>query len=164
MRRVAVALALTLALALAGPAFAGGDVGEVAPAIQLKKLGGGDVSLADHAGKAVVLCFFATWSKASVEQLRELVPLHRQGIAVLGICLDVGGDEAVARTVEREGIPMPIALGGGDADLARAYALEKLPTVVVVSKDGRIAARFDGFKDPAAVKAEIDRLAAPAGR
>ena len=57
MKKVTLTMLLLLALTAltAGPALAGGAVGETAPAFQLKDLNGKTHSLADYKGKVVVL-------------------------------------------------------------------------------------------------------------
>ncbi|MEA2563240.1 MAG: hypothetical protein QOH06_4744 [Acidobacteriota bacterium] len=54
MKKMTLTMLLLLALT-AGPALAGGAVGETAPAFQLKDLNGKTHSLADYKGKVVVL-------------------------------------------------------------------------------------------------------------
>jgi peroxiredoxin len=77
--------------------------------------------------------------------------------------LDTLPAEAVRNFAQKAGINYPIVLA--DADMAEAYAVEMLPTTVLIDREGRIRHRKVGaMKDPEAYAANVRALLAERAR
>lgn len=134
-----------LGLGLGGPAGSpggadpGGGQGSEAPAFRLASLDGKQVSLADFAGKVVVLDFWASWCgpcRQQAEILEEMVPSLGQKVVFLGI--NVGEDKnTVDRYVRRSPFPYPTLLDPTQ-QVASLYGAAGLPTLVVIGPEGDV--------------------------
>jgi thiol-disulfide isomerase/thioredoxin len=106
-------------------------------------LGGGGVNatLSQLRGHPVVLDFWATWCPPCRAEVPILEKVSRawqsQGIVLLGVNVD-GLDQGDPRAfAEKHAITYPI-VQDASGRVSRAYGIDTLPTVVVVSRDGSI--------------------------
>jgi thiol-disulfide isomerase/thioredoxin len=140
-------LALGLSLACGAPEGEAGD-GEgrgPAPPFALPNLAGGELSLAELAGRPVVLDFWATWCAPCIRQVPVLNAIHeRYGdrVSVVGISVDVDGEEVVTPFVAEHDIRYRILLG--DEGLAQRYGALGFPTLFVLGPEGAILAAHSG--------------------
>ena len=155
-RRSAAALLL---LALSGCVVDEQREAGPAPPFTLPDLDGRPVSLADFAGRVVLVDFWATWCEPCKQQIPVLNQFHRRHPAatVLGVAVDAGGREAVAPFAAEHGIEYPVLLGS--ESLARAYGVPGFPALVVVDPAGRLDALHLGVITPE----ELAEAAARAG-
>jgi peroxiredoxin len=120
-----------------------------APPFALSDLGGRTVSLADFAGRIVVIDFWATWCEPCVHQIPVLNDVQRErardGVVVLGVSLDVDTD-AVAPFAAEHHIEYPVLLGSHE--LAHDYGAPGVPALVVVDREGRLASLHLGVTTP----------------
>lgn len=139
-------------------AFLVTDTGKPAPPFQLKSFDGKPVTLADFRGKVVLIDFWATFCPPCVQALPELQALHlrhaSRGFAVLGVTVD---DRAalVKKATGRAGVTYPILQA--TPEVWNAYKVTALPSLILVSRDGKILKRYGGEADKAAMLAEIER-------
>jgi thiol-disulfide isomerase/thioredoxin len=128
-----------------------------APPFQLMDLQGKTVSLAEFAGRIVVIDFWATWCTPCVKQIPVLNAFHRspagQAVALLGISVDVGGREVVAPFAAEQGIEYPVLLG--EETLAFDYGAPGFPALAVVDPQGRIDSLHLGVIDRSALEAAV---------
>jgi len=120
-----------------GPALVAGDH---PPAFTLKDLTGKEWSLADLAGKVVVLDFWATWCSPCREEMPALTKVAKdlapRGVVILGI--DAEEPEQTLRAwVAQNPTGFPVLLG--DTPTIRGYHVTVYPTLVVVDRSGVIA-------------------------
>jgi cytochrome c biogenesis protein CcmG, thiol:disulfide interchange protein DsbE len=115
------------------------------------------LSLSELRGRAVLLDFWATWCEPCrlqapiVEQLARR--WHERGVVVVGVNTDTPdqGDPRIFAASHRLTYPMVHdALGVA----SRAYGIEDLPSLVVVSRTGKIVAVRSGITEDA----ELERL------
>lgn len=151
---------------------------------QLPALEGGRVRLSDFRGKAVLLNFWATWCTACLEEIPDLVALHRrhgEELVILGIALDGAPDEhghdpgnadesgseardsgaairaRVGRTVAARGIPYRVLLDPQNRVAVRFNGGE-LPTNVLIDAEGRLYRRFIGTRPVRVWEALLARI------
>src|SRR3954468_15832847 len=114
---------------------AGLAAGTVAPAFRLPLLNGGQVSLADYAGRRLLLVF----SDPSCGPCTALLPrlelaARHAGLAVLVISR--GGVDANRRKVEETGVTLPIALQA-QWEISRLYGKFSTPMAYLIDERGR---------------------------
>jgi cytochrome c biogenesis protein CcmG/thiol:disulfide interchange protein DsbE len=140
---------------------AGGEVGSPAPDFQLPALDGrGDVRLADHRGRPVIVNFWASWCNPCREEfplLKQALRDHRaERLAVIGVTYqDIASDSRAFVKQQRATWPQGVDDGGAVAD---AYGVRAIPVSFFVRADGTIAARVFGFTSEAALAGPLEAL------
>ena len=135
----------------------GGMVGKPAPDITLPVVANGDtgarIQLAELRGHAVVLDFWATWCGPCALQapiLDRIARRHqKRGLVVLGVNVDDGAEIARAYATKK-GLSYPIVVDEARAASGR-YGVDKLPSLVVIDKQGNVLAYLTGLVDEAAL-------------
>jgi thiol-disulfide isomerase/thioredoxin len=132
--------------------------GKPEPDLKLKDLDGKDVSLSDYRGKVVFLNFWATWCDPCRVEIPWLIDMQAKyasrGFTVIGVAMDDEGKSAVAPFIAKERfdvngqqLPMgyPILLGTDEA-ADKFGGILGYPTSFLISRDGKIVAKFQGLK------------------
>ena len=127
------------------------------PALSLLNLDGSHLNPSLLSGRVVILNFWATWCPSCRAELPDLVRFsdshHTDCLQMLGISTEDA--HTVARFAQARGLTYPMALS--DGSLEQKLAIEVIPTTLVLSPDGHIAARLEGPISPA----NLDRLIRP---
>ncbi len=168
LKYVALALAVVLlAVASQGWMTQTGELQSVKsrksmPKVNVSRLDGGRLNLADHRGEIVLMNFWATWCPPCRQETPGLAKLandyRAKGVAVVGISLDEGGTEAIQAFVNEFHLPYPVGLV--DPASPWASAVESLPTTILIDRDGRVAKTYMGAVRESVFQADIDRLLA----
>ncbi len=129
----------------------------VAPAFALNDLNGQRVELANYKGKVVLIDFWATWCTPCREEIPRFVEFQKQygdqGFQVVGISMD-DSTKPVQDFYKEFKLNYPVVLG--DTATSDAYGgVLGLPVNILVSRDGRIQAKYTGMTDLAALESEI---------
>ena len=119
--------------------------GTVAPDFKMKTPDGKTIQLSKWAkGKTVVLDFWASWCPDCRKDAPEVVRLHEKyrqlGIEFIGISMDTDA-EAWKKAIEKLGITYPQVSElkkFKETDIARAYGVKWLPSMVVIGPDGQV--------------------------
>lgn len=137
--------------------FAGG-VGTQAPEVHGTYLSGaeGEFSLAALKGKPVLLDFWASWCgpcRAEMPIIQRLAADYApQGLAVIGVNTS-DEEEAAVAWIKARGVTFPIARDNGNS-IARAFSVNSLPTLVLLTKEGKVHAVRAGVTR----RAELEEL------
>ncbi len=131
-----------------------------APTFSLQSTDGATVTLESLRGHPVLVNFWATWCPPCRAELPDLERLweSREGcLDVVGIALQSGGAESVARFAHDRGVRYPLLLG--DGVVARAWGVDLLPHSALLDAQGNLVRTWDGQIDPAQVRAAVSGLA-----
>jgi len=126
-------------------------VAKPAPAFSLASLDGKTVSLADYAGKKVVISYWASWCgpcKVEMPELREFYKRYHKAdsdFEILAISIDENRTDA-EKYVTAEKIPFPVLLDP-QSKAADAYSVEGIPTMFVIGKDGKVEYAHTGLDE-----------------
>jgi peroxiredoxin len=141
--------ALEKAIAKRDPVFE--TVSKPAPGFSLPGLDGRTVSLADYAGKKVVVSYWASWCGPCKIELPELSEFYKQyhkadsDFEVLAISVDENRADA-EHYARDEKLPFPVLLDK-DSKVAEAYSVEGIPTVFVIDKAGKVMYAHTGLDE-----------------
>ena len=116
------------------------------------------MTLSSLRGHAVLIDFWATWCQPCQAELPIVNGIaHRfkgDGLVVIGVNTDDDNGRVLAPVLAaRKGITFPI-LFDDDHGVARKYHVDSLPTLVVLSKEGKIVAVRSGVTGDA----ELERI------
>jgi thiol-disulfide isomerase/thioredoxin len=110
--------------------------------IEGKLVGGEKFDWSKYAGKVVLVNFWATsdgTSVAEIPRIRKYYDFyHGKGFDVVGISCDERSADVLKFVKEKE-IPWAIILGGDKANaLTTHYGIVRVPTMILVGKDGKV--------------------------
>lgn len=140
------------------------SVGSDAPDFSLEVIHGGDpgnrIRLSDLQGKAVVLDFWASWCGPCKEQvpiLDELAKRYQEeNVVVVGVNTGDERDSAV-QFLKARGVAYA-SVFDGTGQVAMSYGVRGLPTLMVLDRQGKIAAVRQGVVPKAELAALIDSV------
>lgn len=117
--------------------------GDRAPDFVLETFGGEQIALSDLKGKYVLIQFWASWSKPSVDENRFLMDCHRQfansNFAILQVSIDSDRKEweqAIGETIP--GWYQVSDLRRWDSPVVELYRIERIPSNFLVDPNGKI--------------------------
>ncbi len=123
------------------------EVGKPAIAFSLKTPEGKEVTLESLKGRIVVLDFWATWCGPCKMAMPSLQKLHERyagkPVSIIGVnCMEQDPEEAVKYTKKEKFTYMQLL--GGD-ELAAAYGVSGIPTLIVIDAKGNVLGSEVGF-------------------
>lgn len=146
---------LTLAAFSGMPAaWAGPEVGQMAPALTVKTLNGHTFDLRSERGKVVVVNFWATWCPPCREEMPALESFYRKyhahGVDLIGMSADSPHDRGDVRKVMRAyTYPAAMASDAKDNDFG---APRMLPITYVIDTVGIVRAVLQPGHNPVTAK------------
>ena len=126
------------------------EIGQPAPVLKGRLLGGEPFDLAQLRGKVVLVNFYSSYCKFCAYEIGNLeayYQAHRdQGFAVIAVAVDAISDrERVARNLGMYGIPGALADELDANGFARRYPT---PTAFIVDREGVLRHKLTGAKLP----------------
>ena len=144
----AVGCALLLASLAAFPADRYGLVGQPAPDLVARTLGGENVRISEHRGEVVVVSFWSGSCNTCRAQLNALDRIARTyasaGLTVIGVNLD--DDTARAEKFARAQDVQFQLLISAPENTGRDFQVDRLPMMVFVDREGVLRAAHREFK------------------
>jgi len=138
----AAALLFLVAIADAAPRR-----GQPAPAFKAFAISGQPISSDGLKGSVVILDFWATWCPPCRESIPFLAELHRkyakQGLQVIGMSVDEGGERVVKEYAQQHKIPYPLVMASGK--IQADYGVRALPVLYLIDQNGVIREQIMGF-------------------
>jgi peroxiredoxin len=123
-------------------------VSDEAPDFTLKTLDGNNARLKEYRGQVVLINFWASWCGPCRQEMPLLEKIDKRyrdaGFTVLGV--NVEGKAGPAKEVAtKAGVTFPVLVDDGQK-VSQMYALESMPSSVVVDRDGVIRYVHRGYK------------------
>lgn len=115
------------------------------PDFHLEDLEGGHVRLSDQRGNVVLLCFWGTWSKASVsllEALRYLIEEYGAEVLFLTIAMDTDRN-AIQKFLYEKRFPFTVLLNN---QVEKLFKLEGVPALYLIDQKGHIRFAHKGYR------------------
>jgi thiol-disulfide isomerase/thioredoxin len=113
----------------------------------LDDLEGHPVSTSDYRGKVLLIDYWATWCRACIRDMPELIEVHRKyrgrGFEVLGVCLDRDEPrEAIRQVAANHGLVWRQTFDGKgwSSEAARSNEIHRLPARLLLDRTGRLCA------------------------
>lgn len=141
---------VAVALAACSEAPQAPAVGSSLPPVSVVRLEGGSGTLEEHAGRALVLNFWATWcppcraEMPSLQRLADAFPEH--DLAVIGVSVD-DDLNLVREFVLQHGIRFPVVAQSPASPAVGQLGVTAFPTTILVTRERRIAAIVAGERD-----------------
>lgn len=167
--QLVVALAVIAALAVGLFVFrSGGDEqagaveseGEQPPAITFEYFDGGTGTLADFAGRPVVLNFWASWCPACVAEMPDFQAVHEElgdEVVFLGMDMQDVSRAAALSLVESTGVDYVLA-DDPTGEIFQAFGGFSMPTTVFINSSGEVVDTHNGTIFAADLTARINEL------
>jgi cytochrome c biogenesis protein CcmG/thiol:disulfide interchange protein DsbE len=142
------------------PASASDSSRKAAPDFTLDDSNGAPLKLSGYKGKVVLLDFWATWCHGCGTEIPWFIEYQNKykdsGLAVIGVSMDDDGWKVVKPFIEEKKMNYAVVLG--NADVAKLYKVDAMPVTVLIDREGKIAASYEGVIDRAACEAKIQSL------
>jgi peroxiredoxin len=149
MRPGFVVTLATLVVAAIGAVSAATQVpGEAAPDFVLKSVAGENLRLSEYRGEVVMLSFWASWCGDCRAQLSELGEMYARyqdaGVELLAVSLDQNERQASDAAAALD-VSYPVLHDAG-GEVGRLYAVERMPMMVLIDREGIVRDVFEGFR------------------
>ncbi len=137
----------------------------IAPDFSLDSLDGKTLRLSDLRGKAVLLNFWATWCGPCKIEMPWFVDLQNQygsqGFQIVGVAMDDGSKEDIAKFAKDMGVNYPILIGK-DSVGDQYGGVPALPESFLITRDGKIVDKIVGLRGKSEIEDAIKKALRPA--
>lgn len=140
----------------AAPVAEMSDGGVKAANFTLQSITGEQISLADYAGKVVILDFWATWCppcRAEIPHFNDLAKEYgEKGLVVLGVSVDRGGADVVKKFKAENAINYPVVMSDQNTHVKYQSYIDPsqqggIPFTFVIDREGNIRERYVGYRE-----------------
>ena len=155
---------LAILVALTAVALTGCSSRKPAPRFSYTLLDGAQASTDTLRGRVVLVNFWATSCASCVQEMPQIVALHRKfqarGFETLAVAMSYDAPASVSHFAQTRQLPFGVVIDNTGA-IARAFpGVRATPTTFVIDRHGAIATRIEGEPDFAALHTLVDRLLA----
>ncbi len=137
------------ALQLAGLATLARAEATTAPDFTLRAIDGRNLRLAEQRGKVVLVNFWATWCppcRVEMPHLNRIYDKYRDsGFVMLAVNVDQEPAKATS-AAGAMGVRAPVLLDT-DKTVVRRFNVAKMPTTLLIDRDGRMRFTHQGYRD-----------------
>ncbi|HVG20890.1 MAG TPA: TlpA disulfide reductase family protein [Blastocatellia bacterium] len=135
--------------------------------LALKDLFGVEQRLSAYRGRVVVLNFWATYCVPCKKEMPDLAAIQNEyaalGVQVIGASADTMADQKkVMQFIKETKLNFPVWLGASAEDMGRFGLGSALPGTVIIGRDGKIAAAYNGIIKVADIRRRLESLLAAA--
>ncbi len=137
-----------------GALVVGPGVGNLAPDFALEKIGGGQLTLAELKGKAVIIDFWDTWCppcRRALPHLQALSEAYDGDLVVVGVAMGREGREKVQSFVAENNLTFEFVMA--DAPQYTVFknygGVQSIPTTFLVDREGVIRNVWSGERTQA---------------
>ena len=103
-------------------------------------------NLALRSDKVSFVTVWATWCPPCLREMPKIQNLHeRFGEQMNFLCISAEDPGEVRRFAQQQGLTLPLYTT--DDSPPQSLAIENLPTTFIISREGRLLFRHEGFKD-----------------
>ncbi|HMN08468.1 MAG TPA: TlpA disulfide reductase family protein [Gemmatimonadaceae bacterium] len=135
--------------------------GRRSPSYEVATLTGEALSPAELRGKVVLVNFWATWCgpcRMEMPALQAMYERHRgEGLVLLGLSVDRGGEQVVRDYVRERGVTYPVAIVGPTVEAAFG-GVRGYPTSFLLDRGGVVRHEVIGPLAPATLELAVRRL------
>jgi thiol-disulfide isomerase/thioredoxin len=139
------------------PTRGGGMIGKPAPDFALAVAANGDpgsrMSLGELKGRPILLDFWASWCGPCAVEAPVVDRLARRyekrGLVVMGVNTS-DPPEVIRAYAAQKGLSYPMVIDAGSR-ASQEYGVDKLPSLVVIDKQGNVLAYLTGLVDEASL-------------
>ncbi len=138
-------------VAVAAGGATGSTPGAVAPDFTLKNLAGGDLTLSDLRGKAVIVDFWDTWCppcRRALPHLEELSETYEENLVVVGVAFGREGEEKVKAYIKENNLTFEMVLFDESSTIVQDFGgIQSIPTTFLIDANGIIVEKWVGGLD-----------------
>jgi peroxiredoxin len=136
------------------PAVAVGSTpGAQAPDFTLKNLAGGNLTLSDLRGKAVIVDFWDTWCppcRKALPHLEELSQTYGDDLVVVGVAFGREGEAKVNAYIQEHNLTFEMVLFEETSTILSDFGgIQSIPTTFLIDANGVIVEKWVGGLDKA---------------
>lgn len=122
---------------------------------------GADVDSKRFSGKTLLVTFFATWCPPCMQEVPDLIRLHKKykskGFSVVALSVDESGPKTVKKLVEKRSINYPVLIA--DRTTARDFGgVVGIPTSFLVNSQGTVVKKYPGYVPHVVLENDIKKI------
>ena len=131
----------------------GSTPGAMAPDFTLKNLAGGNLTLSDLRGKAVIVDFWDTWCppcRKALPHLEELSQTYGDDLVVVGVAFGREGEAKVNAYIQEHNLTFEMVLFAETSTILTDFGgIQSIPTTFLIDANGVIVEKWVGGLDKA---------------